>query len=430
MFREHSSTEAAKNNPIKDPCAAARSTIRRQATIRRPSRYSSSSALRSATLRPPFPRPLVDEIERETNGLQRHVRSPAPNSGSGDDPFDLTNGLTDSSAREAGQRLLNDVLRHSRPGQRLRIPRNTTVSDLYRRSSPGDDVTHRQDQESSSFTPRFTPAVVHHRTSSPQLRPDVVRLSPFPRPESFGGDVASNIPLLRRVGQRSINEASRASRESVVDGLGDRERSMSPDDDHANDAWETLLTTITPDTTLPSASSSFTSASAAGTNASRNGTSRSSTTFGTLPSSLDSNPGTVQMVLDPYPEFLNPCDYSSSSDPELESDEEVNQNSLFRRYRRRMRQIDMMRRSHNIQQQSTMGNHPPIPTISLAFPDTSADPDLHQMQAILDRLARREDIPDDWWAAAGLSRTIGQRAGSNDESTSNTDGADGPLRQP
>ena len=30
------------------------------------------------------------------------------------------------------------------------------------------------------------------------------------------------------------------------------------------------------------------------------------------------------------------------------------------------------------------------------------------MQAILDRLARREDIPDDWWAGAGLSRTIGR----------------------
>lgn len=427
MFREPSSTEAAKNNPIKDPCAAARSAIRRQATIRRPSRYSSSSALRSATLRPPFPRPLVDEIERETNGLQRHVRSPVPNSGSGDDPFDLTSGLTDSSAREAGQRLLNDVLRHSRPGQRLRIPRNPAVPDLYRRSSPGDDVPNRPDQEPPAFTPRFNPAVVHHRTSSPQLRPDVVRLSPFPRPESFGGD-GSNIPLLRRVGQRSVNEANRANRESVVDGLGDRQRSMSPDDDHANDAWETLLTTITPDTTLPSASSSFTSASAAGTNASRNGTSRSSvTSFGTLPSSLDSNPGTVQMVLDPYPEFLNPCDYSSSTDSELESDEEINQNSLFRRYRRRMRQIDMLRRTHNIQQQSTMGNHPPVPTISLAIPDSSPDPDLHQMQAILDRLARREDIPDDWWAAAGLSRTIGHQAGSN-ESINHADNTDGPLR--
>ncbi|KAA8649167.1 hypothetical protein EYZ11_009841 [Aspergillus tanneri] len=425
MFREPTSIEAAKNNPIKDPCAAARSAIRRQATIRRPSRYSSSSALRSATLRPPFPRPLADEIEREANGLQRHVRSPIPNTGSGEDPFDLTSSLADTSAREAGQRLLNDVLRHSRPGQRLRIPRNTTVPDLHRRSSPGDDGTNRQDQEPPSFAPRFTPAGAQHWTVPPRVYQDVIRLSPFPRPDSLGGEVGSNVPLLRRVGQRSINEASRANRESVVDGLGDRQRSVSPDD-HANDAWETLLTTITPDTNLPSANSSFTSASASGTDASMNGTSRSSaTSFGTHPSSLDSTSATVQMVLEPYPEFLNPCDYPSSTDSELDSDEEASQNSLFRNYRRRVRQMDMLRRSQNTQ--STTSSHPPIPTISLSFPDTSADPDLHQMQAILDRLARREDIPDDWWAAAGLARTIGHRVGANDE-TSNTDSVDGPSR--
>ena len=45
---------------------------------------------------------------------------------------------------------------------------------------------------------------------------------------------------------------------STVDGLGDRRRSFSPDDD----AWDTLLTTITPDERIPSVHSSFTSASA------------------------------------------------------------------------------------------------------------------------------------------------------------------------
>lgn len=55
-----------------------------------------------------------------------------------------------------------------------------------------------------------------------------------------------------------------------------------------------------------------------------------------------------------------------------------------------------------------MSSHPPIPTISFSFLDSSSDSDLQQMQAILDRLARREDIPEDWWASAGLSRTIGR----------------------
>jgi hypothetical protein len=34
------------------------------------------------------------------------------------------------------------------------------------------------------------------------------------------------------------------------------------------------------------------------------------------------------------------------------------------------------------------------------------------MQRIMLNLARREDIPDEWWAEAGLSRTL-QREGSN-----------------
>ncbi|KAF7589660.1 hypothetical protein BBP40_003994 [Aspergillus hancockii] len=227
MFCEPSSAEATKTNPIKDPCAAARSAIRRQTTIRRPSRYS-SSALRSATLRSPFPRPLADEIEREANGLQRHVRSPIPNSGSSEDPFDLTNGLSDSSAREAGQRLLHDVIRHSRPGQRLRIPRSTALDDIYFRPAAGDNGSIRQEQDhpAPSFTPRFAPAMAFHRTASPQPPPDV-RLSPFPRPDTFGGDVSigSTVPLLRRVGQRSINQAGRSNSQAVVDGLGDRQRS-------------------------------------------------------------------------------------------------------------------------------------------------------------------------------------------------------------
>ncbi|KAE8362139.1 hypothetical protein BDV27DRAFT_131994 [Aspergillus caelatus] len=431
MYREPSSTEAAKNNPVKDPCAAARSAIRRQTTIRRPSRYS-SSALRSATLRSPFPRPLANEIEREANGLSRHVRSPIPNSGSGEDPFDLTNGLSDSSAREAGQRLLNDVLRHSRPGQRLRIPRNTVLDDIYLRAAAGDHGGARQEQDHPppSFTPRFAPAIAYHRTASPQAPPDV-RLAPFPRSEAFGGDasIGSTIPLLRRVGQRSINQQSRSNSQTVVDGLGDRQRSVSPDGDNANDAWETLLTTITPDTNLPSADSSFTSASA-GTNASMNGTARSSaTSFGTLPNSMDSTAATVQMVLDPYPEFLNPCDYSTSTDSDSDSEAEATQNSLFHYHYRRIREInarrDARRRARNAH--STMSSQPPLPAISLAI-SNSIDPDLQHMQAILDRLARREDVPDDLWTAAGLSRTIGQGVSAND-GTSNSDAVDGPSRQ-
>ncbi|KKK13906.1 hypothetical protein P175DRAFT_0505120 [Aspergillus ochraceoroseus IBT 24754] len=422
MYREPSSAEATKTSPVKDPSAFARSAIRRQANVRRPSRYG-GSAFRSATLRSPFPRPLVDEIDRESNGLPRHVHPPIQNPALGGDPFDLTSSLSDSSRREAGQRLLHDALRHSRPGQRLRIPRPSALPNLSSHSSSASDTNNRSDfQDPPHFTPRFAPAIAYHRALTPLGNPEIFRFSSLPRPEAPGD--LSTIPLLRRVGQRSINEANLAGREVPVDGLGDRQRSVSLDDDQANDAWETLLTTITPDTNLPSADSSFTSASASGTNGSHSGTLRTSaSSLEALQNSIQSNAAAVQMILDPYPEYPNPCDYPSSTDSETESETEITQDSLFRRYRRRMRQVESMRRSHNLQ--SALHNHAPIPAISFAFSDSSTDQDLHQMQAILDRLARREDIPDDWWAAAGLSRIIGQRASANDDSNS----TDGPLRR-
>ena len=86
-------------------------------------------------------------------------------------------------------------------------------------------------------------------------------------------------PSVRRVGQPSITESihqenARASRRigARVDGLGDRERSFSPEDE----SWATLLTTIPPDEHLPSASSSFASATASASAASLSSNSASS----------------------------------------------------------------------------------------------------------------------------------------------------------
>lgn len=47
-----------------------------------------------------------------------------------------------------------------------------------------------------------------------------------------------------------------------IDGLGDRELSLGPEDDEEEEAWEVMQTTVAPDHTLPSADSSFTSAAA------------------------------------------------------------------------------------------------------------------------------------------------------------------------
>ncbi|KAL4809076.1 hypothetical protein BDV18DRAFT_133924 [Aspergillus unguis] len=422
MYREPSASGSNKN-AVKDACATARSAIRRQPTVRRPSRYGSSSAWRSATMRSPFPRPILDEIERE-HGLPRVSYSPPPIPYYAGDPFDLNSSLADNSRREAGRRLLDDVIRQNRPGQRLRLPRNAMASDLNMRSSSAADANARlESREHLPLTPRFAPAVAYHRSSTPSAGTDFLRLSPMPHPDGLEEEAQNGtlIPLLRRVGQRSINDANLTSRGPPIDGLGDRQRSVDLEDDHANDAWETLLTTITPDTNLPSADSSFTSASVPGTNGSHNSASTSAT-------SLDnySIPGPTSH----YHDHSNPCDYPSSSDSDTESEGEITQYSLFRRYRRRMRQVESMRRSAHLN--STMQNPPPIPTISFAFSDRSVDQDLQNLRDHLERGARRDNIPeedipgDDFWAAAGLFRSINGRPTASDSSNAPRE-PDGPV---
>ncbi|PYI29298.1 hypothetical protein BP00DRAFT_437745 [Aspergillus indologenus CBS 114.80] len=458
MFREPSPTDDTRNHAAKDSCAAARSAIRRQASVRRPSRYGSRHGRspnipRALTLADLVEREREREREAEANGIQRHVRSPLANAAAAEDPFNLTTGFLDplraQNTRRIEQRRLDNALQQGRSGQhqqRLRIPRNPIVSDFQRPASPGLDANNRQDQDHPQFTPRFAPAVAYHGSASPHARQDALHLSPFHLPDGLGPDPSATLafPSLRRVGQRSINDASRPNQESLIDGLGDRQRSLSPDDDHANDAWETLLTTITPDTNLPSADSSFNSASAPGTNVPVNGAMRS-TAAGMRPvsNSTYSGPGSMEIVLDPYPEYLNPCDFPPSATESESDSESETSNSLFRRYRA-VRQLESLRRAVDFQGamirsqgtarrapevQSTMSSQPPIPTVSFAFSDSSTDQDLHQVRAVLDRLTNRQDLPDDFWASVGLSRTLGQRENDEGNEPNDANTIDGPLRR-
>ncbi|CAD6593485.1 MAG: hypothetical protein ASARMPREDX12_007771 [Alectoria sarmentosa] len=79
----------------------------------------------------------------------------------------------------------------------------------------------------------------------------------------------AELPRLRRMRrptQGMSGPARRRHHQNTFDGLGDRDRSFSPDDDQ----WETMLTTIPPDERVPSAHSSFTSATASSTSLSSN----------------------------------------------------------------------------------------------------------------------------------------------------------------
>ncbi|KAI9163003.1 hypothetical protein HJFPF1_04600 [Paramyrothecium foliicola] len=235
-----------------------------------------------------------------------------------------------------------------------------------------------------------------------------------------------------------------------VDGLGDRDRSLSPE------VWDTLLSTLTPDPQPPSASSSFASAAASQTAA---------------PSS-NTTPPTVGAD----PQADGPCesgcehsdaeddDYESGppfpmSPPPLVGDATVREYNLdgpaegpFARPTRREGRGSSVRRSAvpdgpipSSRQGSTddttgrVGGavplsrllHPPprdgwVGRLSVGASDeehgedsgrrvregsasnnaSGGDEDLSGMQRIIRSLSWRQDIPEEWWAEAGLRRTL------------------------
>lgn len=135
--------------------------------------------------------------------------------------------------------------------------------------------------------------------------------------DSSAYDPLGELPPLRRLNRHHHSPSVGETRppppqnQPHVDGLGDRRRSVSPEDDNA---WDTLLTTITPDERVPSVHSSFTSAtaSASASVAPNPANSHSYGTLATLPSSSAS-------IAELYP---NLCDNSDSEDS-LTEDEAV-----------------------------------------------------------------------------------------------------------
>lgn len=375
MWREPSEADALKSATEKDPTAAARSSIRRTNATRRPSSY----------VNPPADRRLFsfhtqpDELQRGVSDREFAVRSPVLNVGFSEDGFDL-----DAFQREA----LHRVVARTHPSRRQEI-----AADFGRRARERQDyLATRADAQSRNrphLTPGFAPAVAHRTSSS-----HIIDLPALPLPSMRSSETPpyNGLPATTLRNHRTGNAPSRALRDSTADGLGDRQRSLSPDGER-DDAWETLLSTITPDASQPSNDTSFSSNTAADIR--RNATSLASTM-------LPPHAGSVRAIRlrpDLYPDDPHPCDYLTSEEDDDDSPAD------YHRFVGHSSIPLPPRRSPGMQ--STMSNQPPIPTISLSITD-SAETDLRQMQAILDRLARREDIPDDWWAGAGLSRTIGR----------------------
>ncbi|OAX77968.1 hypothetical protein ACJ72_07727, partial [Emergomyces africanus] len=378
---------AASNNNThakSDPLAPSRSSIRRQRTVRRPHRNNrpgSASSNRPAgyvPFRSSMPQ-WVETLSREilgdgaaTTGTAATTGEPAFSrySSSQDNESRLdwpaSNSLSTSSSsqtrRELGQQLARDALRYPSPGRRIRIPRESSLrfemlqppswppssssAERSRRlessgNAPADSRLEHRLGDIVSFSPRFAPAYPSRSSN------DHAMLS------SDSNDV--NMPLLRRVGHRSVADTSDvmdATRpRHIIDGLGDRDRSFSPggddhdhddeddddddnddDDDEEHNMWETLFTTITPDDHLPSFDSSFTSATASASTAPSNRSSANSSQS-TLPSSLGANSSSSSSrpppggftPFEPFSDQINHCDFFSSSegsDTEPESDME------------------------------------------------------------------------------------------------------------
>jgi hypothetical protein len=193
------------------------------------------------------------------------------------------------------------------------------------------------------------------------------------------------------MGQRRITDIETRRLRGLaarVDGLGDRDRSLSPDGDGA---WETMFTTLTPDPQLPSAGSSFASASAA---TSASSTSDSQGTSLTTMSSNHNPSDNVNAAIENVCDILEDSDSSSvMSDTEAEDEEYIYELQYDHGAR------DSFWRS------SADGVASRADRVSRRHGAPDSD-NLGGMRHIIRSLARREDIPDEWWAEAGLSRTF------------------------
>lgn len=282
------------------------------------------------------------------------------------------------------------------------------------------------------------------------------------------GDVPAFEPrLVRSLSARQMMPNRRAA--LGMDGLGDRERSLSPE------VWDTLLSTLTPDPQPPSAGSSFASVSASQTAGPSSGTPTSAPDASEeafLEAPCESGCENSDMEMD-EPDYQHPDyalirrrrrqataaaasmaatnDFASMANynagvadaaaltahyfaPSGRTTRQINTpNGPLTIYEStgRVGQVPDSSRSSrpansHDQQNTWLGHlsvgasgeedrgadgprqHQDEPSSSTHANPMASEDDWAGMQRIVRSLARREDIPDEWWADAGLSRTLRQ----------------------
>ena len=305
MFRE--SDEVTKAPGKKgDPTTTARSSIRRQRSVRYPT-YTHRDRPSS-----PYPqshhhgRPLVDALRVRDRA---RVHSSRPNSDRGlniEIAADQAHAEASRQRRlESGRAILRDALSYEHtqqsitmgiddpyPSSLIRPPtpslnsfrrplrgsrHRPVVPDVGRGgplswpraeltrspppayipsppyTSPGhSNSSSPETHTAASLTPRFAPAHVQAQLEALE-QPHVRQREPSHEVATASDQMSDDFPPLYRISRRR-NQERGSSIHGELDGLGDRWRSVSPD----TDPWEILLSTMPPDDRLPStASSSF-----------------------------------------------------------------------------------------------------------------------------------------------------------------------------
>ncbi|EFQ98841.1 hypothetical protein MGYG_01856 [Nannizzia gypsea CBS 118893] len=400
----------AGSKPPADPTAAARSSIRRSPHPQPRRIFGRVHAARrpNAVLDPRDRYLILDAAARTVDRDRSYERDPSlpriarnpmvDHSTGGPDSAESPAGL---SRREIGRRLLRDSVNYTYPGRRMRIPRDMHGQDILPLAAP-NTLRNRP-----SYSPRFAPAHPEDSGLTNSLETD--------DSSTTEGTMDASMPLLRRVGHRSVATARNSP--SIVPALPlPRAESVMSTDDEApdvSDSWARLLNTIPLDNHLPSADSSFTSATAsASASASRSSTAAPTTltpssSFGSTTSSR------LHIMFDPFPSFSANCDYiSSSENSDTEAEEDLER---LRSHRRRSQprsqsqsQSQTPTQTQNPTQSQSESNTPTdsfAPTAS-SFTLENEAAGLQLLHDTLNLLSRRDDIPDEWWATAGLTRII------------------------
>ncbi|PNP80595.1 hypothetical protein FNYG_06194 [Fusarium nygamai] len=360
-------------------------------------------------------------------------------------------------------RPFRDVLREmARSDDRRRGMLEERINSLFRDGSNTQDRNNTNSQPSYDDWdlgwhegPRPRPAVIVPLAAHPGRAPEENGAQPQRLPSAvthpvFTTDDSEEMSQ-RRAHRSAMREALRASNRITrfapmqrVDGLGDRDRSLSPE------VWDTLLSTLTPDPQPPSAGSSFASNVAS--------------------QSAGATSGTSFTTPDQDPDAL--ADQACESGCEGSETEDIDQTlSVLDRIRRRRaetrrvhvrlseagqdapidggairddgavgsdsrqrrspdglvpsnnsQRLRALRRDRSLRSRSAWVGHLSVgnsddeqgpernrqnrESSTASGSNTNAEDDWMGMQRIVRSLARREDIPDEWWAEAGLSRTL------------------------